>query len=232
MTAQDTILVVDDEEPVRQIIGTLLETEGYKVLQAADGKSCLQIAYEHHPDLVLLDILMPGWDGRQVCSLLRSASPDVGIIMISAVLGEQERVDRINDGADDYVTKPFHNEELMARIRAVLRRSKKPTARQTRSYRDARLCADFDAHLVTLDGVNVHLQPKLWRLFEYLVENKDRVVAREDLLRRVWGPGYEHDHKYLKVYIAHLRKALKENPEHPYYIHTARDHGYMFRTHL
>ncbi len=232
MTAQDTILVVDDEEPVRQIIGTLLETEGYKVLQAADGKSCLQIAYEHHPDLVLLDILMPGWDGRQACSLLRSASPDVGIIMISAVLGQQERVDRINDGADDYITKPFHNEELMARIRAVLRRSKKPTSRQRRSYRDARLCADFDAHLVTLDGANVHLQPKLWRLFEFLVENQDRVVCREDLLRRVWGPGYENDYKYLKVYIAHLRKALKENPEHPHYIHTARDHGYMFKSYL
>lgn len=231
MSAQDTILVVDDEEPVRRILETLLETEGFRVLEAADGKTCLQLAYEHHPDLVLLDILMPGWDGRKVCSLLRSASPDIGIIMISAVAGEQERVDRINDGADDYLTKPFHNEELMARIRAVLRRSRLSPTRQTRSYQDSRLKVDFDGHEVTFDGRSVHLQPKLWRLFEYLVANKDRVVAREDLLRRVWGQGYEKDHKYLKVYIAHLRKRLQESPAHSYYIHTARDHGYMFKSH-
>lgn len=232
MTAQDTILVVDDEEPVRRVVGTLLETEGYRVLQAVDGKSCLQLAYEHHPDLVLLDIVMPGWDGRQACRLLRAASPDIGIIMISAVLGEQERVDRFKDGADDYVTKPFHNGELLARIRAVLHRSKKSSAHRTRSYRDARLCVDFDVRVITVDGRNVQLQPKLWRLLEYMVEKQDRVVPREDLLRRGWGPGYERDHKYLKVYISHLRKSLKEDAKHPYYIHTARDHGYLFKTHL
>lgn len=231
MTAQETILVVDDEQPVRQVISTLLEAEGFRVLEAADGKSCLKMAYDCHPDLVLLDILMPGRDGREVCRLLRAISTDLPIIVLTALSEDQEVVQRFNDGADDYVTKPFHNEELIARIRAVLRRARQSPMHQTRSFQDGRLEVDFDSHELRLNGAEIALSPKQWRLLEYLIAHRDRVVSREDLLRHAWGPGFEREHKYLKVFISHLRRRLDEDPKEPRYIRTIREQGYMFSTH-
>jgi DNA-binding response OmpR family regulator len=231
MTAQETILVVDDEQPVRQVISTLLEAEGFRVLEAADGKSCLKVAYDDHPDLVLLDILMPGRDGREVCRLLRAISAEIPIIMLTALSEDQEIVGRFNDGADDYVTKPFHNEELIARIRAVLRRARQSPTHRTRSFQDGRLDLDFESHQLRLNGAQVSLSPKQWQLLEYLVAHRDHVVLREDLLRHAWGPGFEREHKYLKVFISHLRQRLGESPKEPRYIRTIREQGYMFFTH-
>jgi DNA-binding response OmpR family regulator len=231
MTTQDTILIVDDEEPVRQVIGTLLETEGFKVLEAADGKSCLKIVYDSHPNLVLLDILMPGRDGREVCRLLRDMSADIPIIMLTALSGAQETVERLKDGADDYLAKPFHNEELVARIRAVLRRTRQIPASRTHTYQDSVIQIDFDAHQLGVNGEPVSLSPKQWRLLECLVAHKDRAVMREELLRFAWGTGFEHEPKYLKVFISHLRQKLNDDPKDPCYIHTIREQGYLFQSH-
>ncbi len=231
MTHQPTILVVDDEDPVRYVLCMLLETEGFAVIEAADGRECLRQAYERHPDLVLLDILMPGKDGRQVCQQLRDISPDLPIIMLSALSEEAEKVARLHDGADDYVTKPFHQDELLARVRAVLRRSQRSRIPRVQAYQDSLLTIDFQTRQVALRGNAVVLSPKEWRLLEYLVEHRDRVATYEELLKYVWGPAYDKERRYVKVFVSHLRQKLGDNPKAPRYIYTSREQGYLFRSH-
>ncbi len=231
MTPTPTILVVDDEDPVRYVLCMLLETEGFAVIEAANGRECMRLAYDHHPDLVLLDILMPDRDGREICRQLRDISPDLPIIMLSALSEEGERVARLHDGADDYIAKPFHQDELLARIRAVLRRSQRSRIPKVQAYKDSLLSIDFQTHQLSLHGEPVALSPKEWRLLEYLVEHKNHVATREELLRHIWGGAFERERHYIKVYISHLRQKLGDNPKVPRYIHTSRDHGYVFRSH-
>lgn len=231
MKVQERILIVDDEPVVRQVLSTLLETEGYSVLEASDGKSCLHLVYEQHPDLVLLDILMPDRDGRDVCRLLRAINPRLPIIMLTALSDEQEKVGRFDDGADDYVTKPFHNRELVARIRSLLRRSQLNPADHSHTYEDSLIKADFEARQFFVNNDEVVLSPKEWRLLECLVAHKGRAVTREELLRHVWGKAYEGEQKYVKVYVSHLRRKMGDNPKKPRYIHTVREQGYLFEAH-
>ena len=228
---QGTILVVDDDQPVRLVLNALLETEGFGVLEAADAKSCLRLTYENRPDLVLLDIMMPGRDGRDVCRLLRDISPELPIIMLTALSDEQEKVGRFQDGADDYITKPFHNDELIARIRAALRRARQAPQRRSPGYHDSCVDIDFDARQLTVNGTPGSLSPKEWRLLEDLVTHKDRLVSREDLLRYVWGQGCEKEYRYLKVFISHLRQKLGDTAKKRRYIQTAREQGYIFKSH-
>ena len=227
---KDSILVVDDEPGVRQVLSMLLKTEGFDVLEAADGKECLRLAYKHRPDLVLLDILMPDRDGREVCRRLREIS-DVPILMLTALSDMKEKVNRLSDGADDYVTKPFHNEELVARIRALLRRAHQANPPHPLLYQDGRLDVDFEAHRLAVKGKPVSLSPKLWRLFECLVARKDRVVTREELLRYVWGDDYAMEYRYVKVLVSHLREKIDDSPRKPRYVHTERQIGYRFESH-
>ncbi len=231
MQNQDTILIVDDEQPVRQVISTLLETEGFGVMEASDAKSCLRLTYDRHPDLVLLDIMMPGRDGREVCRLLRDISPQIPIIMLTALSDEKDKVERFQEGADDYVTKPFHNDELVARIRAVLRRSRLAQVSRSHVYQDTQLRIDFGARQLFVKEAEVSLSPKQWRLLEYLVNHQDHIVTREELLRYAWGNGFEGEHRYIKVFISHLRQKLGDDPKRPRYIVTAREQGYLFQGH-
>ncbi len=231
MTQQPTILVVDDEDPVRYVLCVLLETEGFSVIEASDGRECLRLAYDHHPDLVLLDILMPDRDGREICQQLRDISPDLPIIMLTALSEEAEKVARLYDGADDYVTKPFHQDELLARIRSVLRRSQRSRIPSVQAYKDSLLSIDFQTHQVSLHGKPVPLSPKEWRLLEYLVEHKDHVATHNELLHYVWGGGFEKERRYVKVFISRLRQKLGDNCKSPRYIHTSREQGYIFRSH-
>lgn len=230
-TSQDTILVVDDEESVRQILRLLLETKGFRVIEAEDAPACLHAVYQHHPDLVLLDIRLPGRDGREVCRLLRDIDPQMPIIMLTALSEEKEKVDRLQDGADDYMTKPFHNDELVVRIRAVLRRSRIGREHPDRVYHDSMIRVDFAARSLFVHGEEVTLSPKQWRLLECLVSRRDQVVPREELLRYAWGSGYDGEHRYLKVFISHLRQKLLDDPRRPRYIQTARARGYVFCSH-
>lgn len=231
MKTQERILVVDDEQAVRQVLSTLLETEGFSVIEASDAKSCLHLVYEQHPDLVLLDILMPDRDGRDVCRLLRDIDSRLPIVMLTAISDEQETVGRLGDGADDYITKPFHNHELVARLRAVLRRARLNPADGARSYQDSQIKVDFAARQFLTDKGEVTLSPKEWRLLECLVAHKGRAVTHEELLRYAWGNGYEGEQKYVKVYVSHLRRKLGDNPKKPRYIHTVREQGYLFEVH-
>jgi two-component system KDP operon response regulator KdpE len=230
MKRKETILVVDDEPPVRQVLSTLLETEGFAVIEAADGTECLRVAHDYRPDLVLLDIMMPHRDGREVCQRLREIS-NVPIIMLTALPGGKETVERLQDGADDYITKPFRNDELVARIRAVLRRTHRTADFPSRIYEDNVLKVDFAARQLLVNGKDVSLSPKQWRLLECLVNHKDRAVTHATLLRYGWGEGYEDSLQYLKVFISQLRHRLDDNPRKPRYIHTERELGYRFESH-
>ena len=231
MKEQDTILVADDDLSLRQVLSVLLEEEGFGVVQAVDGDDCLRLAYERHPDLILLDIMMPNKDGREACRRVREIS-DVPIIMLTCLPGEKEKVERLSDGADDYVTKPFLNAELVARIRTILRRTRRHSDPSLRLYDDGYLKIDLDARSVHVAGVAVILSPKEWRLLEYFLRHKNRVVMRHTLLRYAWGDGFEQDFNYLKVYISHLRRKLGEPARRPRYIHTEREVGYRFETHV
>jgi two-component system KDP operon response regulator KdpE len=228
MTYKPTILLADDDLSLRKVLGALLQEEGFNVILAADGSECLRKAYDTHPDLVLLDIMMPSKDGRVVCRQLREIS-SVPIIMLTAVPHEKEKVDRFADGADDYVTKPFNNDELIARIRAILRRTQKQSSKdRLEPYDDGHLLVNLDSRQVRVGNRAIHFAPKEWRLLECLLIHRGKVVEREELLRFVWGEGYEKEYNYLKVYVSHLRRKLGDPSKCPRYIHSQRQVGYRF----
>jgi len=226
---KDTILIADDDPSFRQVLNVLLESEGFRVLHAIDGNECLRVAYEQHPDLILLDIMMPNKDGREVCRRLREIS-DVPIMMLTCLSGEKEKVERLTDGADDYMVKPISNTELVARIKTILRRTRRHSTPGLRSYDDGYLKIDGDARTVSVKDAPVELSPKEWRLLEYLLRHRNRVVTRQALLRYAWGDGYEEETNHLKVYIAHLRQKIGDSARRPRYIHTERTVGYRFET--
>lgn len=228
MTTKDTILITDDDSSLLTVLSALLQEEGFNVIQATRGADCLRKAYDAHPDLVLLDIMLPDKQGTEVCRQLREIS-SVPIVMLTASSAEKQKVDSLTDGADDYVTKPFDNNELVARIRAILRRSRMMVAAGKQpAYEDGFLRVDFDTRSVRVNASPVALSPKEWRLLECLIKHKGRVATRETLLRYAWGEGFEHEVDYLKVFVSHLRRKLDEPPNRPRYIHTERDLGYRF----
>lgn len=228
MKEKATILIADDDPSFRQVLTILLEQEGFSVLHAADGNECLRVAYERHPNLILLDIMMPQKDGREVCRRLREIS-DVPIIMLTCVPGEQ--VARLSEGADDYLLKPVNNPELIARIKAILRRTRVHANPALRSYDDGYLKIDVEARRVWVAGATVSLTPREWCLLEYLVRHRNRVVTAHALLRYAWGDAYTEERNYLKVYVAHLRQKLSDDAHRPRYIHTERGVGYRFEAH-
>ncbi len=231
MTAkQPTILVVDDDEAMRSVLCALLETEGFIALQASGGRECMRLCYNRHPDLVLLDIVMPDLDGRRVCQDLRTLAPDLPIIMLTALYQEAEKVARFADGADDYVTKPFDNAELVARIRAVLRRASRTAPQRLQNYDDGTLCVDFEQRQALLNGKRLPFTPKEWRLLECLIARKDQCVATRELLRSAWGAGFEGEARYVKVHVSTLRRKIGDKPGSPRYIHTIRTEGYLFKS--
>jgi DNA-binding response OmpR family regulator len=227
MKTIETILLADDDPALSQVLVMTLESQGYVVVRAADGIECLQMAYEHHPDLILLDILMPRKDGREVCRQLRTMSP-VPIIFISALGTGQNKTDGLNDGADDYVAKPFTQEELIARVQAVLRRSQPFVATPPRIYDDGYLFADFDTEILRVNGTLVDLTHKQWRLLEFLHRHRGQMQSRQTILRHVWGGNYTGAFNYLKVYISKLRAKIGDSVTEPQYIITERAKGYWF----
>lgn len=227
MTPKDTILITDDDPSLLTVLTVLLQQEGFNVIQATRGSECLHKAFETHPDLILLDIMLPDRSGTTVCHQLREFSK-VPIIMLTATSTDKQKVDSLNDGADDYVTKPFNNDELVARIRANLRRGRSGITTTLPLYDDGFLRVDFEGRQVRLGVDAVNFSPKEWRLLESLMKQSGRVVSQETLLRYVWGEGYEHDVSYLKVFVSHVRRKLGESSADPRYIHTEREIGYRF----
>ncbi len=223
------ILIIDDEEDLLQLLRWQIEREGFQVLAARDGVEGLQIVQEQHPDLVLLDLMMPRMSGWETCQRIREHS-DVPIIMLTALGRDQDKVRGLELGADDYLTKPFSVSELIARIRAALRRSRYPLHRDPVVQIDERLLLDRVYYQVIVDGQRVSLSPLEYKILNCFVENPDRILTHQSLLTQVWGWEYANETHYLKVYIYNLRRKIERNPQEPEYILTERGLGYRFRT--
>ena len=223
--ARPTVLVVEDEAPLMTLLRYNLERQGFRVEEAADGQEALLRVAESKPDLVLLDWMLPSLSGIEVCRQLRRkpATRDLPIIMLTARTEDQDTVRALDTGADDYVTKPFAMEGLVARIRALLRRSGTVPSKGTLSFRD--LVMDQDAHRVTRGGRPLHLGPTEYRLLEFFLTHPGRVFSREQLLDAVWGRDIHVEPRTVDVHIRRLRKAVN-GPGEPDVIRTVRSAGY------
>jgi two-component system KDP operon response regulator KdpE len=220
------ILVVDDEPQIRRIMRTTLTGAGYEVDDAKTGEEALTKLRDFRPELVLLDINMPGMGGIQACRAIR-ADPNVAIIMLTVHNTETAKVEALDAGADDFVTKPFSTPELLARIRAALRRV--PAAQSSPSrFRVGELTIDFGARTVARGTATAHLTPKELELLRYLTQHANEVVPHRELLQAVWGPDYGDQVDYLRVFIKTLRRKIEPNPDSPQYVTTEPWIGYRF----
>jgi two-component system, OmpR family, KDP operon response regulator KdpE len=219
------ILVVDDEAQTRRALAVNLRARGYEVELAATGEEALQTAAAHHPDVVLLDLGLPGIDGTEVVRGLRGWS-SVPIIVLSVRDTERDKVAALDAGADDYVTKPFGMDELLARLRAALRRHQ--PAPEAAVVVTPDFTIDLSAARVTKDDDEIHLTPTEWGLVENLVRNPGRLLTQRFLLQQVWGPQYERETNYLRVYMAQVRRKLEPDPSRPRYFITEPGMGYRF----
>ena len=220
------ILVVDNEPQIRRIMRTTLTGAGYEVDDAKTGEEALEKVREYRPELVLLDINMPGMGGLAACRAIR-AGTNIAIIMLTVRDSEADKVEALDAGADDFVTKPFSTPELLARIRAALRRLPVSQSSPAR-IRIGRLEIDFTARTVANGARCSHLTPKELDLLRYLTQHANEAVAHRELLQAVWGPDYGDQVDYLRVFIKNLRKKLELNPERPEYITTEPWVGYRF----
>jgi two-component system, OmpR family, KDP operon response regulator KdpE len=221
------ILVVDDEPQIRRIMRTTLTGAGYQVDDAKTGEEGLEKVRTFRPDLVLLDINMPGMGGVAACKAMRADS-DIALIMLTVRNTEASKVEALDAGADDYVTKPFSTPELLARIRAALRRVPAAPNSSPARIRVGRLEVDFGSRTVSNGATSAHLTPKELDLLRYLTQHPNEAVSHRQLLQAVWGPDYGDQVDYLRVFIMNLRKKVELNPETPEYITTEPWVGYRF----
>jgi two-component system KDP operon response regulator KdpE len=221
------VLVVDDEPQIRRTLAINLRARGYQVDLAATGEEALKAAANQQPDVVVLDLGLPGIDGLQVIHGLRGWTR-VPIIVLSVREREADKVAALDAGADDYVTKPFGINELLARLRAAVRRAT-PTNEQVPIVQTPDFRVDLAAKQVIRDGREVRLTPTEWQLVELLVRNPGRLVSQRQLLHEVWGPKYREETNYLRVFIAQLRRKLEPDPAHPRYFITEPGMGYRFQ---
>ncbi len=222
------IMVVDDEPQMQHLLQMALTRRGYEVSVAADGKAALDLAVDIQPDLMILDLGLPILDGLEVCRRIRTWSR-VPIIVLSAREGDRDKVDALDLGADDYVTKPFSMEELLARLRVALRHAT-PSVDPTPIRQCGDLTVDLNRRHVVRAGIEVHLTPTEYDLLRLLVTNADRVLTQRLILREVWGAGYENDVATLRVFVAQLRQKIEPEPSQPRLIVTETGVGYRFRS--
>ncbi|MFQ5996511.1 MAG: response regulator transcription factor [Dehalococcoidales bacterium] len=221
-----SVLVADDDVCILRMMQRILQLEGYQVFITGDGEDALYMFYEKSPDLVLLDIMMPGMDGYTVCQRIREVS-QVPLIMITAKDNEEEKVRGLDAGADDYVAKPFSSKELAARVRAVLRRTKLWDERPAPTFSSHNLVIDFTRYRVTVGTTEVNLTATEYRLLSYLARNADRIVTPSQILNNVWGNEYLSETHLLQVTMARLRHKLGDDSKKPRYIFTRPGIGYM-----
>jgi two-component system KDP operon response regulator KdpE len=221
------ILIVDDAQQVRRVLRTALSSEGYTISEAGTGEEALDAIRTSTPDAILLDVNMPGMGGLEACREIRRTL-DVPILMLTVRNSERDKVMALDAGADDYVVKPFGMQELLARIRAALRR-RVPAGQET-SFFSKDLSVDFEARLVTVRGQQVHLTPKEFELLRHLVLNAGKPLTHRRLLQAVWGPDYGDEPEYLRVMINQLRKKIESDPARPKLILTEPWVGYRFQS--
>ena len=225
---KETILIIDDDAALAKIVQINLEREGYRTVVASSGVEGLQKAYSNQPNLVILDIMMPGMDGWVTCRRLREIS-DVPIIMLTARGMEADVVKGLELGADDYIVKPFGTKVLLARIHALLRRTDTSATKKPPIYSDGELTVDFVKRVVTVRSERVDLTPTEFKLLSNFVQNEGRVLPHSYLLTQVWGPEYVDEVNYLKLYVRYLRQKIEKDPSNPDYILTEWGVGYRFR---
>jgi two-component system, OmpR family, KDP operon response regulator KdpE len=222
------VLVIDDEPQIRRALRADLERNGFTVQSAGSGDEGLDMASISAPDLVILDLAMPGTDGFAVCAELRKWSK-VPIIVLSVRDDEEDKIKALDLGADDYLTKPFGVGELQARIRAVVRRAAQDANDDEISFSSGDLHIDFVLRTVSIGATEIHLTPIEYDLLKYLVSHRNRVLTHRQLLTKVWGPEYTDETHTLRVHIANLRFKIESNPTRPVFIHTETRIGYRFR---
>ena len=222
-----TVLVVDDETPLRDLIRAYLERDGYTVVEASTGKEALSAAALHNPDIIVLDLMIPEIDGTEVCRRIRTSS-DVYIIMLTAKADEVDRVVGLEVGADDYLTKPFSPRELVARVRALLRRPRTQVV-AVRVLRFGDLTIDVDGHEVRVGNEIITLTATEYRLIALLASTPGRMYSRAQLLEHVWGSTYYGDDRLVDVHIANARRKIQENSTSQPFIETVRGAGYRWR---
>lgn len=230
MTNKQMILIVEDEKNIGNYIETIVISNGYKAVRALNGMSGLSLCTSHHPELILLDLGLPDMDGMEVLQRIRGFS-SVPVIVISARTQEKEKVEALDKGADDYITKPFGSEELLARIRTALRHSTQTGSMQQAEpvYSRDGLMIDFDKRLVTLNGEDIHLTQIEYKLVSLLARNAGKVLTYDFILKDIWGPYADTDNQILRVNMANIRRKLEKNPAEPHYIFTEIGVGYRMK---
>ncbi len=222
------VLIVDDEAAIRDALGRKLKREGFTVTLAGNGLEGLRAFHSERPDLVVLDIVMPAMDGLTVCQRIREVA-ETPIMMLSAkAITENDIVEGLNAGADEYLVKPVRLNEFVARVRALLRRAQRAASEVEAGYNDGYLSVDLQRRHVYVNGQKVHLTPTEFKLLTVLLENAGRVVPQRELLEQVWGPEYVDDVYYPRVYISQLRRKIEPDPSNPTYILTEHRVGYRF----
>lgn len=226
--AEEKILVVDDEEHIIELLKFNLENSGYKVLTANNGIDALKLTKAEIPKLILLDLMLPGMDGYDICKEIRkdSSMAHIPIIMITAKGEELDKILGLELGADDYITKPFSMRELLARVKAVLRRT--GTQYVDKIYKFGDITIDFQRHEITKNNNKVDLTLKEFELLEMLIKNKGKVMTRDFLLDKIWGYEYIGETRTVDVHIRHLRQKIEQDDKNPKYIETIRGIGYRF----
>ncbi|NJL95218.1 MAG: response regulator transcription factor [Anaerolineae bacterium] len=222
------ILIVDDEQPIRDALGRKLRREGFEVILGANGLEGLRAFHGERPDLVILDSKMPEMDGLTVCQRIREVA-DTPILMLSALaITEEDVIEGLNAGADEYLIKPVRLNEFVARVQALLRRAQMQTTESNNGYNDGYLVIDPQRRQVHVNGVKIHLTPTEFKLLVVLLENSGRVVPQRELLEQVWGREYVDDVYYPRVYISQLRRKIEPDAANPTYILTEHRVGYRF----
>ena len=225
----ETILVVDDEPRILDLVTSVLENSDFQVVEATDADEAISALRDRMPDLVLLDVMLPGRDGFEILKEIREFS-SVPVIMLTVQASEADKVRGLELGADDYIAKPFGHRELVSRVKAMLRRAQMPSTQPTHSLVriDDRLSIDFDNREVIVNGAHVKLRPTEYKLLRQLVQNAGRLLGHEALLTRVWGREYRDDTQLLRLYITYLRQKIEPDPANPRYILNERGLGYRF----
>ena len=225
-----SILLVEDEENIREALKYILTQENYSVTIASDGSEGLSLAQELNPDLILLDVMLPEIDGMELCKIIRRAS-DVPIIMLTARSEEVDKVLGLEIGADDYITKPFSKHELLARIRAVLRRVTSNTEQHevtSEILQSGKITLNKKSHIVTIHGINLDFTPREFSLLQLLMENQNRALSRDQMLESIWGEDWYGDTRTVDVHVRWLRQKIEVDSANPKIIVTVRGVGYRF----
>lgn len=226
MTVRDKILVVEDEKSISGFIKSILTNEGYEAIVASSGQEAKSIIFSHCPDLVVLDLGLPDIDGTEIITAVREWT-QMPIIVVSARSYDRDKVDALDRGADDYITKPFSGQELLARVRVALRHAKNSSGPMSEGrFTAGGLCVDYDKHIVTVDGQNAKLTQNEYKIVSLLSRWSGRVLTYDYILRELWGPQSCGDNQILRVNMANIRRKIEKNPADPQYIFTEVGVGY------